>query len=534
MRQLTGMDAGFLNMETATQFGHVSSIVVVEPGGSDVYANLRQAFEERLHLLGVYRRKLAEVPLGLDHPYWVDDPDLDLEFHLREIGLPRPGDDRQLAEQVSRITARPLDRTRPLWEWYVISGLKDGRVAILTKLHHATVDGVSGVELLQILLDTEPEGATIEPPAQPWQPEPPPTASDLLGRTLLTYAVRPRKLLELQLRALRSAAALSGNPAFRQAVAATIPGLRRIGLLERPSGEQRITLPNRSAPRTPFNRSITAHRRFAFRTLRLSDAQTVKRAFGVTVNDVVMAICSSARCASTSSARARCPTSRWWPWSRSRSAPLARAQRAATGSAASSARCTRSSSDPVDRLNAIHESMASAKELQQAIPADLLTDVTQFAPPALAARAARLSSSARIADRLNPPFNVTISNVPGPRQPLYLSGARMTNFYPVSVVAEGQGLNMTVQSYLDNLDFGLIACRELVPDLWDLCDALPVAMDEPPGRGYAGTHRWSSAAGAQETGRGKRCLTITRGRNGTHRPSGQARRSATAMAAPRL
>jgi diacylglycerol O-acyltransferase len=478
VQQLTGMDAGFLSMETATQFGHVASIVVVDPGGSnDVYADLRLAFEQRLHLLGVYRRKLAEVPLGLDHPYWVDDPDLDLQFHLREIGLPRPGDDRQLAEQVARIMARPLDRSRPLWEWYVISGLENGRVAILTKIHHATIDGVSGVELLQILLDTEPDAAVIEPPPRWREPVPPPTASELLGRTLVAYAIRPRKFLELQLRMLRTAAALSGNPAFRQAVAATIPGLRRLGLLERRTAEELLTLPNRSAPRTPFNRAITAHRRFAFRTLRLSDAQAVKRAFGVTVNDVVMAVCSSAlrHYLAERDALPEEPLVAMVPVSvRSGGDGEAGTNRV------SGVLCSLHTNlgDPVERLKAIHRSMASAKELQEAIPADLLTDVTQFAPPALAARAARLTSSARIADRLNPPFNVTISNVPGPRQPLYLSGARMTNFYPVSVVAEGQGLNMTVQSYLDNLDFGLISCRELVPDLRDLCDQLPVAMDE--------------------------------------------------------
>jgi diacylglycerol O-acyltransferase len=357
----------------------------------------------------------------------------------------------------------------------VISGMEDGRVAILTKLHHATVDGVSGVELLQVLLDTEPD-ATVAPPPAPWEPEPPPTANELLARTAVSYAVRPRKALALQLRLLQSVGTLSGNPAFRQAVAATIPGLRRLGLLESRRGERRLTLPNRFAPRTPFNRSITPHRRFAFRTLRLSDAQAIKKAFGVTVNDVVMALCAGAlrRFLAERQALPAQPLVAMVPVS----------VRAGTGehgtNRVSGVLCSLHTdlADPVERLLAIHESMASAKELQQAIPADLLTDLNQFAPPALAARAARLVSAVNVVDRLNPPFNLTISNVPGPRQPLYLSGARMTNFFPVSVVAEGQGLNMTVQSYLDNLDFGLIACRELVPDLWELCDLLPVAMEE--------------------------------------------------------
>ncbi len=267
MRQLSGLDASFLNIETPSAHGHVASMIVVDPshaGSGDPYADLRRIFQERLHLLEVYRRKLAEVPFGLDHPYWVDDPDLDLEFHLRELALPAPGDDRQLGEQVARIVSRPLDRSRPLWELYVISGLVSGHVALLSKLHHATVDGESGVELLQLLLDTDPEGATVTPPDQPWQPERTPTPFELLGRTVLAYAARPRKAVQLQLRMLRAVAALSGNAAARELVAGAMPGLRRVGILPSAQGEQRVVLPTQPAPRTPFNRVVTPHRRFAF------------------------------------------------------------------------------------------------------------------------------------------------------------------------------------------------------------------------------------------------------------------------------
>jgi len=480
VKQLSGIDAAFLGMETATQFGHVSSVVFVDPtagGTGNVYRDLRAAFEERLHLLGVYRRKLAEVPLGLDHPYWVDDPDLDLNYHLREIGLPRPGNERQLAEQVARITARPLDRSRPLWEWYVISGLEDGQVAILTKIHHATIDGVSGVELLQILFDTEAGGRDLERPAEQLRPARPPTPPELLARTMFVYATRPRKALQLQIRLLRTAATLSRNPAFRGAVGAMVPGLRRLARVGGEAGEERLELPNRVAPRTPFNRAVTPHRRFAYKTLRLSHAQTVKRALGVTVNDVVMAICGAAL------RRYLLDRDTLPPESLVAMVPVS--VRTGGEGELGSNRVTgmlcalhTDVADPVARLRAIHESMASAKELQRAVPADILSDITQFAPPALVARAARLSSGVRLADRLNPPFNLTISNVPGPRQPLYLAGTPMTHFYPVSVVADGQGLNMTVQSYLDNLDFGLVSCRELVPDLWDLAGHVGDALDE--------------------------------------------------------
>src|ERR1700694_3966717 len=156
MKQLSSTDTAFLNLETPTQFGHVSSIIILDPStgsGGDVYSELKRTMEERLHLLEVYRRKLLPVPLGLDNPYWIDDADLDLEYHLREIAIPAPGTERQFAEQISRIVSRPLDRSRPLWEFYVVSGLEGGLVGILTKIHHSTIDGASGVELLHVLLD---------------------------------------------------------------------------------------------------------------------------------------------------------------------------------------------------------------------------------------------------------------------------------------------------------------------------------------------------------------------------------------------
>lgn len=479
MEQLSGMDATFLNLETSTQYGHVSSIIVVDPatGSGDVYADVRRAFEERVHLMPVYRRKLVAVPLGLDLPYWVDDPDLDVGFHIREIGLPAPGDDRRLAEQVARIVARPLDRTRPLWEWYVISGLADGLVAILTKVHHSTIDGASGVELLSVLLDTEPGGRTVEPPTEAWRPERTPSRPELVARTAASLATRPRKAVGFGVQVVRTVGDLSGNPIVRQTVRAAVPGLRRLRVLPPSSRPPQPVLPTRPAPRTPFNRSISPHRRFAFRTLPLADAQAVKRAFGVTVNDVVMAVCAGAlrRYLLDHDALPDEPLVAMVPVSvRTDDEKGAYTNRV---SGVVSPLHTHLD-DPVERLQAIHESMAAAKDIQRAIPASMLTDATQFTPPALAAQAARLITSTRIADRLSPPVNLTISNVPGPRLPLYLSGAEMRHFYPVSTIVEGQGLNMTVQSYLGNLDFGLIACRELMPDLWDLCDHLDGAMDE--------------------------------------------------------
>jgi diacylglycerol O-acyltransferase len=479
MRQLSGLDTSFLNMETATQFGHVNSITVIDPstmrGGETVYAALKRTIEERLHLVDIYRRKLVADPFGLDNPYWVDDPDLDLEFHIREIALPPPGDDRQLAEQVARLAARPLDRSRPLWEWYVISGLEGGLVGLFMKLHHATIDGASGVELLHVLLDTDPAGRVVEPPTAPWHPEPTPTPLELLSRALWSYARRPQKAVEYQLRLMREAAKLTRNPVLRELSSSLLPSSWRWWPSDqRKDDGARLT---GAAPPTPFNRAITAHRRFAFCTLRLSDVQAVKRAHGVTVNDVVMAMCASAL--------RRYLLDRKALPERSLIAMVPVSVRTGDESDTFSTRVTgvmcplhTHLADPLERLIAVHESMAAAKELQRAIPADVLTDMTQFTPPALAALAARVGSMTKIADRMRPPANLIISNVPGPREPLYLSGGVVKHYYPVSGVAEGMGLNMTVQSYLDNLDFGLISCRELVPDLWDLCDLLPDALAE--------------------------------------------------------
>ncbi|HET6665320.1 MAG TPA: WS/DGAT domain-containing protein, partial [Acidimicrobiales bacterium] len=231
------------------------------------------------------------------------------------------------------------------------------------------------------------------------------------------------------------------------------------------------------APPTPWNRAVSANRRFAMRTLRLADAQAVKKVFGVTVNDVVLAVCAGAlrRYLDDRGVLPGKPLVAMVPISVRQQADRGEFTNRVTGTTVP---IHTDIADPVDRLRAIHDSMAAAKELNEAIPATILTDVTEFVPPALAAQASRLSSRIRMADRMNPPFNLTISNVPGPRVPLYLGGAAMEHFYPVSVVAEGQGLNMTVQSYLDNLDFGLVADRDLVPDLWDLCDGLSAAMDE--------------------------------------------------------
>jgi WS/DGAT/MGAT family acyltransferase len=472
VKQLTGLDASFLYMETATSFGHVSGLGIYRrPDDPDYspYDAFRAQIESRLPILEPFRRRLVEVPLGMDHPYWINDPDFDLDFHVRHMGIPPPGDHHQLATQVARIIGRPMDRSRPLWEAYVLEGLEGDHFAVLTKIHHATIDGASGVELLTILLDAEPEGAL--PPADDgrWKPDRVPSDADLLNRTFWSFVRRPGRAVRVQLNAAQEMAEITRNKGLAQVVKAARSQLRAPigGRVRRREGEPQ--LPVGGAPRTPFNRSITPHRRLAMRSVPLDDIKVLKNALDATVNDVVMAVCSGAlrRYLELHDALPEEPLRAMVPVSIRTGQEEDRWTNRVSGLVAS---LPTHVADPLERVQIVHEAMVAAKAQFEMVPADALVDLAQFSSPALAAQAARLASSMRIADRTNPPVNVVISNVPGPRQPLYLAGAELVHYYPVSTIAEGMGLNITVHSYLDTLDIGLVSCWELVPDLELLVD----------------------------------------------------------------
>ena len=480
MKQLTGLDASFLYMETATTYGHVNGLGIYQrPDVEDFdpYAALLEQLQRRLHLLEPFRRKVVEVPLGLDHPYWVNDPDFDLEFHVRHIAIPPPGDHVQLATQVARIIGRQMDRSRPLWEAYVLEGLPDDQFAILTKTHHATVDGAAGVELLGLLLDRDPAGDELPPDDGSWKPDRHPTDVELLTRTAASLARRPRRAARVQLSALRRVASATQQ----QGVVQAVDGVReRLGPLLGGRAQRNAngpSLPPIRAPRTPWNKSIGPHRRFAMRSVPIEDIKILKNAAGATVNDVVMAICTGALrtylqrhdALPDKALSAMVPVSIRTgeeddPWTNRVSsivAPL-----------------PTDLDDPVERLKTVHESMVAAKQTFDLLPAESMVNVAQWASPMLATQAARLATSMHIADRVNPPINVVLSNVPGPRTPLFMGGAQLLRYFPVSTIAEGVGLNLTVHSYLDSLDIGLVADRELVPDLEVLADLHLEAMDE--------------------------------------------------------
>ena len=475
MQQLTGLDTSFLNMETPTTYGHVSGLAIFDPStapGPVTFEDVRRLMQERLHLLQPYRRRLVEVPLGLDHPYWIEDPDFDLDFHVRHIGLPPPGDARQLAEQVARIVARPLDRSRPLWELYVIEGLEGGLTAQLTKIHHCAIDGVSGAEILTTLLDVTPEPRKVDPPRRAWRPEPMPTQLEMLARGLWGVAGTPRKSVRLARQAVRHLPELASSLGFGE-----LPGSSVINSVLGRKPDPMLSEAQTTAPRTSFNDRITPHRRFAFGSLSLDDVKEIKKQAGVTVNDVVMAVCAGAlrRFLEERHELPADPLVAMVPVS-----IRTEEQKGTFGNqvSAMSASLHTHVQDPMQRLQCIHESMRIAKEQHQALPATLLQDFAQFTPPAVAARAARVVARATVANLMDVPFNVVISNVPGPQFPIYGVGAKLVANYPVSAINDGIGLNITLQSYNGSLDFGLVACRELLPDLWDLMDYLGDSLRE--------------------------------------------------------
>jgi WS/DGAT/MGAT family acyltransferase len=471
VHQLSGLDAAFLAMETSAVYGHVGSICVLDPSTSPeplTLERLQSVIASRLHLVPPFRRRLAEVPFGFDQPYWIEDPDFDIEFHVRELALPSPGDDKQLAEQAARLHARPLDRRRPLWELYLISGLSGGRVAIYTKVHHAAIDGVSGNDILAAVLDLSPEGRDLgEVPA--WECDEVPGSIPLLARSLVSLAWQPVRAVRV------GAAVVTSLPGLaRTATLPSIPVVDRF--LPRRGSSAVLEQSGLRAPRTPFNRPLSPHRRWAFRTIPLDDVKEVKRAAGATVNDVVMALTAGAlrRWLLDHDALPDAPLIAAVPVS-----IRTEAQQGTGGNRVSMMIAPMGThlSDPLARLRHAHDAMRAAKEQHGALPADLLSDVTQFAMPALAGQAARVAARLRLVEWLSP-FNLIVSNVPGPSRPLYYAGALLLAYYPLSAIADGQGLNITVMSYADGMHFGLIADRELVPDVERMAGYLADELDE--------------------------------------------------------
>ncbi|MEV4460990.1 wax ester/triacylglycerol synthase family O-acyltransferase [Microbispora sp. NPDC049633] len=473
-QQVSAFDAQFLNFETATNLAHIAALTILDPSGRPGGALTREdviaLLKRRLHLAPPLRKRLVQVPFGLDHPYWAEDREIDFDYHVRDLALPPPGDDHKLAEQVARLHAARLDRGRPLWEIYLIHGLAEGRVAIYTKVHHAAVDGVTGTEVLAALMDFETEPADVPLPEA--APQEAPDAVEMIIRGVARVLDNPFALLRFVAEAMPR---LDEVPFVAQ-----LPGAGLVSRFVRGIGsgaaESLPELPRRVVPRTPFSGPISRHRRFAFGQLPLDEVKRVKNAFGVTVNDVVMAMCATAL--------------RRWLVKRDElprqplvaGIPVSTRGQAPNGSAANEVMLTMTTlptdvADPRDRLLSVNRSMRLIKERLAAAPAAWLLEFSQAMPAALSALAAR--SAFRIASRAAPAMNLLVSNVPGPQLPLYVCGARVTALYPMSVITDvSGGINITVFSYDGRLGFGVVTDRDMVPDVWDLIDYLRDSLAE--------------------------------------------------------
>ncbi len=476
MRQLTALDAQFLHIETSTTVGHVGSMILLRtPRSGDITLDaLRNIIDPRLHLTPVLRQRLVGLPIGIGPMFWADDPDFDIEFHLRELGLPSPGTDGQLGEQVARLHARPLDRSRPLWEMYLIHNVEGDRQAVYTKVHHAAIDGVSGAEVLATLMDITPEPRMVDQPEDVWDPQRLPDGGSLLQETLSSMAFRPVDAFAGAARALLYVASLPG--------VSTLPGMRTVGNLAS-AVARTITRgaldmpPNRdlTVPRTPLNGTITGHRRFAYGSISLDPVKQVKNAHQMTLNDVVMALCAGAlrRWLLDHDGLPAIPLVAAVPVS-----VRTEGDESGQGNAISVmlAELPTHLAEPHERLAFVQQAMEVAKGQFEAVPATILQDMAAMVPTALAGLASRAAYRMGTAGLL--PFNLFISNVPGPQLPLYVAGAQVAGIYPASAISDVSGaLNITLFSYDGALDFGLIACRELVPDVWNIIGYLHDELD---------------------------------------------------------
>ncbi|MHC1558482.1 WS/DGAT/MGAT family O-acyltransferase [Actinomycetospora sp. C-140] len=481
MKQLSGLDSLFLDAEDDHQYTHISQLLILERPSADFepHAAWRRQLADRLHQLEPLRRRLVEVPFGLDHPYWIADPDFDLDFHVRRSAVPPPGSDDDLDELVGRLIAAPMDRDHPLWVSHVIEGLSDDRFAILTMIHHSAVDGAAGAELLELMLEDTPDAERPDGAGR-WRSEAAPSTTEVLARAAANGVRRPARGLLLAARAGQSLARATRNPSvidLADRVRGTLRGplgsLLNAGRARDEDGRL-PRLPPLTSPPTPFNRPISRYRRFAHRSLPLAEVKAVGKEAGATINDVVVALCGGGlrRWLLDRGELPDDPLTAMVPVSLRSGDEEDRWTNRVSGTVAA---LPTDVDGPLARLSAAHEALALAKQVFAALPGELTPDVVGLGAPLMTTAISRAVT--RWSTVGPAPFNLIVSNVPGPREPLYLGSAAMTHYVPVSAVADGVGLNVTVQSYVDQLDFGLLGCAELLPDLPDLADAIIAEFD---------------------------------------------------------
>ena len=453
--RLSPLDVSFLYLESETTPMHVGGVVILEPppDGFD-YDRLVEIITERIASVPRFRQKVKWVPARLGNPVWVDDLDFDVKYHVRRSALPKPGTEEQLKELTARVQSRPLDRTRPLWEMYLVEGLADGRVAIITKTHHAMVDGVAAVDIGAMILDLTREPRETE--TAPWHPEPEPTSLALVTDAVTSAVRKPAELVST----------LRTNAVDVRRVAG-----RAVSLAGGLAAAVRTTA--RSAPDSPLNVDIGAQRRFGMARTDLDDYKRVRKEHGGTINDVVLATVAGAL--------------RTWLLTRGESVNgrVVRAmvpvsvrgddQQGSMGNRVSSyfVDLPVGEPSPVVRLSQVSYAMAAHKESGQSVGAEALVGIAGFVAPTLHAMGARLANS--FTRRL---FNLVVTNVPGPQIPLYAAGAEMLEVFPVVPIAKGQAVSIGLTSYNGGVYYGLNADRDALPDVDVLAQCIEESLAE--------------------------------------------------------
>ena len=451
--RLSSVDAGFLTQESPTTHMHIGGLAHFE-GEPPAFGELVEHIRSRLHLVPRYRQKLAFPPLETGRPLWVDDPRFNLEYHVRHTALPSPGDEEALLALAGRIFSQPLDRTKPLWELWLIEGLDDGGFALLSKTHHALVDGISGLDLTTVLFDLAAEGTPGLPEPEPWVPSPEPSAASLAAAGLV------------------GAARAAAQVATGTAGAATDPQalLGRAREVAQGVGEVAWAALN-APPETPFNVAPGPHRRVAVVRAGLDEMKAIKDALGGTVNDVVLTVVTGAlayflqsrgRRTEDVELRACVPVS-----------VRTEEQSGALGNQLTQilAPLPVGIEDPVARLRSVRDAMQGLKESKQALGAKAIAAAQDFAPPTIMAQASRMT----FADRF---YNLLVTNVPGPQFPLYLLGRRLDAMFPIAFLAGDRALAVAIMSYDGGMNFGLIGDYDALPDLDVIAEGIEGSLAE--------------------------------------------------------
>ena len=480
MERLSGLDANFLYNETASEPMHTLKVAVLEPppGGTPPLDLLRERVGRRMAAWPAFGRRIVRVPLDLHHPLWVDAGPLDLDYHVRSARIPAPGTGQEMDRLVARLAEQPLERDRPLWQAWLLEGRADGRVAVLVKVHHAVADGVAATALLASIMSTSPEVSDLGPPA-------PPRAEAVPGRSQLVLVALRESLADLR-----------RLPAVIRDTRARMARRRVAAAGQRAAEGVAPPRPVLDTPVTSLNRAITGRRAVATTSLPLAPMLEAKRAAGVTLNDVLLTVVGGAvmDVLARRGEHPDRPLSAGVPVS-SDPPPLPGRPPRVSGNKVSNlfvSLCT-DEPDPVRRLGAVHRSTTSAKELHAALGGDLMETWLAYTPPRPYSWLMRMYSGLSVADLHRAPFNLVVSNVPGPRAPLYVEGARLVEFFSAGPVLEGIGVNITAWSYLDHLDVMVTSCAralprpaELTAGLHQQLDALTAALGTTPAGTTAG------------------------------------------------